>query len=112
MARLRSVPKTTLSIGITEEDAFRLYLKIDAISCHQRIRIIALLREHVDILAVYDIASIMDLSQPTISSHLRILRECGIVSKRMVGVVSYYYIIPGMVEKITSEIQERMGTRQ
>jgi ArsR family transcriptional regulator len=50
-----------------------------------------LLVEHAQPLCVCDITSQFHLRQPTISHHLRILREAGLISGEKRGVWSYYW---------------------
>lgn len=45
-----------------------------------------------------------DISQPTISHHLRDLRMAGLVKKEKTGVWSIYTIEPGAVEKLLSSV--------
>jgi ArsR family transcriptional regulator len=51
-------------------------------------------------LCVCELESHFDLSQPTVSHHLRILREAGIVSAERRGTWVYYSLEPGVREKL------------
>src|ERR671923_769283 len=42
----------------------------------------------------------LDLSQPTISHHLRILREAGLVEASRRGTWAYYRLVPEVVEAL------------
>ena len=50
---------------------------------------------------VCDLTSAFDLSQPTISHHLRLLREAGLVEAERRGTWAYYYrLVPEAVERL------------
>ncbi len=51
-------------------------------------------------LCVCELESHFSLSQPTVSHHLRILREAGVVSGERRGTWVYYTLEPGMREKL------------
>jgi ArsR family transcriptional regulator len=45
---------------------------------------------------------LFDLSQPTVSHHLKKLREAGIVGSERRGLWAYYYVIPESVEEFSA----------
>jgi ArsR family transcriptional regulator len=49
---------------------------------------------------VCDLTASFDLSQPTISHHLRILREAGLVEATRRGTWAYYRLVPETVESL------------
>src|ERR671923_2022367 len=51
-----------------------------------------------DEVCVCDLNAAFDLSQPTISHHLRILREAGLVESTRRGTWAYYRLVPGAIE--------------
>ncbi len=57
-----------------------------------RIAILDLLAQTDSYLCVCDITSQFQLNQPTISHHLRILREANLIQKKMSGVWAHYQI--------------------
>ena len=46
--------------------------------------------------------ALFDLSQPTVSHHLKKLREAGIVGSERRGLWAYYYVIPESLEEISA----------
>ena len=50
-----------------------------------------------DEVCVCDLNAAFDLSQPTISHHLRILREAGLVEAARRGTWAYYRLVPETV---------------
>jgi ArsR family transcriptional regulator len=53
-----------------------------------------------DELCVCDLTAAFDLSQPTISHHLRILRDAGLVESSRRGTWAYYRLVPEAVEAL------------
>jgi ArsR family transcriptional regulator len=53
---------------------------------------------------VCDLNSAFDLSQPTISHHLRILREAGLVEASRRGTWSYYRLVPEAIGALRSAL--------
>ena len=49
---------------------------------------------------VCDITGAFDLGQPTISHHLKVLRDAGLVSAEKRGKWAYYRIVPGELERL------------
>src|ERR671932_2917765 len=53
-----------------------------------------------DEVCVCDLTAAFDLSQPTISHHLRILREAGLVESSRRGTWAYYRLVPEAVDAL------------
>lgn len=49
---------------------------------------------------VCDLTDVFDLSQPTISHHLRILRDAGLIDSEPRGTWSYYRLRPEAIERL------------
>lgn len=49
---------------------------------------------------VCDLTDTFDLSQPTISHHLRILRDAGLVESERRGTWAYYRLVPEAIERL------------
>lgn len=48
---------------------------------------------------------LFDLSQPTVSHHLKVLRDAGIVASEREGLWAYYYVVPGALDEIAGWLQ-------
>jgi ArsR family transcriptional regulator, arsenate/arsenite/antimonite-responsive transcriptional repressor len=51
---------------------------------------------------VCDLTQAFELSQPTVSHHLRILRQAGLVHVERRGTWAYYRLIPDAIERLRS----------
>ena len=54
---------------------------------------------------VCDLTDVFELSQPTISHHLRILREAGLVDSERRGTFAYYWLVPEAIERLQAVFQ-------
>ncbi|HET8861986.1 MAG TPA: metalloregulator ArsR/SmtB family transcription factor [Solirubrobacterales bacterium] len=65
-----------------------------------RMQLVDVLRKHAGKVCVCELVPLFDLSQPTVSHHLKVLREAGIVGSERRGLWAYYYVEPGAVEEL------------
>lgn len=49
---------------------------------------------------VCDLTDAVDLAQPTVSHHLRILRDAGLVEAERRGTWAYYRLVPDAIERL------------
>ena len=49
-----------------------------------------------------DFTSCCDVGQPTVSHHLKVLREAGIVDSERRGLWAYYYVVPDALKELSS----------
>src|ERR671933_2736790 len=57
-----------------------------------------------DEVCVCDLNTAFELSQPTISHHLRILREAGLVEASRRGTWAYYRLVPEAIESLRAAL--------
>jgi ArsR family transcriptional regulator, arsenate/arsenite/antimonite-responsive transcriptional repressor len=72
-------------------DTGALIERLKALADSTRLRVLDLLAGQPRPLCVCDITSQFDQRQPTISHHLRILREAGLIACEKRGVWAYYW---------------------
>src|SRR5438045_1284327 len=56
---------------------------------------------------VCDLTDAFELAQPTISHHLKVLRDAGLVEASRRGTWAYYRIVPGAVEALRDTLSPR-----
>ena len=49
---------------------------------------------------VCDLTDTFELSQPTVSHHLRVLRDAGLVESERRGTFAYYWLVPEAIERL------------
>jgi ArsR family transcriptional regulator len=57
-----------------------------------RLQIVDVLRKHAGKVCVCELVALFDLSQPTVSHHLGVLRKAGVVASERQGLWAYYYV--------------------
>jgi len=67
-----------------------------------RLQLVDVLRKHAGKVCVCELVPLFDLSQPTVSHHLKVLREAGIVGSERVGLWAYYYVIPDSLKELSA----------
>ena len=77
---------------LSEESAVSRVRLLKALADPTRMRIIDLLRDHGGNVSVIEIVESFTLEQPTISHHLRILRDAGLIDCRKRGLWAYYFV--------------------
>jgi ArsR family transcriptional regulator len=66
-----------------------------------RVQLIDVLKKHAGKVCVCELVPLFDLSQPTVSHHLKVLREAGIVGSERRGLWAYYYVNPEALEELS-----------
>lgn len=75
-----------------------------------RLRMLSLIAAHEGgESCVCDISPAFDLSQPTISHHLKVLREAGLLDSERRGTWVYYRVIPSALEQLSSVLSPTVG---
>jgi DNA-binding transcriptional ArsR family regulator len=77
--------------ALTQATAVRLAEALKALGDPTRLRMLSLLAQQNEPLCVCDITAQFDQHQPTISHHLRLLREAGFVDCEKRGIWAYYW---------------------
>ena len=67
-----------------------------------RLQLVDVLRKHAGKVCVCELVPLFDLSQPTVSHHLKVLRDAGLVDSERRGLWAYYYVIPDALEELAA----------
>ena len=88
---------------LTEEDAKALAGVFKALADPVRLRLLSLIASFAGGEAcVCDLVGPFDVSQPTISHHLRVLREAGLIDCERRGTWVYYWVLPDALGRLGS----------
>jgi len=87
---------------LSADDAARYATVLKALADPHRLRMVSLLAAQPanEPLCVCDLEASFELSQPTVSHHLRVLREAGLVSVTKRGLWHYYALVPGALDPV------------
>jgi ArsR family transcriptional regulator len=87
---------------VEREQAERLATVAKALGDPIRLQLVDVLRKHAGKVCVCELVPLFDLSQPTVSHHLKKLREAGIVGSERRGLWAYYYVISDSLEEFST----------
>jgi len=87
-------------------DAERLATIARALGDPVRLQIIDVLHHHAGAVCVCELNDLFDLAQSTISHHLKVLRDAGIVGSEKRGLWGFYYVKRDAVEDLGQRLLE------
>jgi ArsR family transcriptional regulator, arsenate/arsenite/antimonite-responsive transcriptional repressor len=87
---------------VEREQAQRIARLAKALGDPVRIELVDVLRKHAGKVCVCELVPLFDLSQPTISHHLKVLRDAGLVESERQGLWAYYYVVPGALDELVA----------
>ncbi len=103
-----TIPSTTIQgkicasipteLRLSTEHAERIAALSKALSHPVRVQIVDILNRYGGEVCVCEIERHFDLTQPTISHHLRVLREAGVIDGEQRGLWVYYQVKPGALD--------------
>ena len=67
-----------------------------------RLQLVDVLRKHAGKVCVCELVPLFDISQPTLSHHLKKLRDAGIVDSERQGLWAYYYVRPQALDELAT----------
>ncbi len=88
---------------IGEDAAAGLARVFKALADPVRLRLVSLIGAHQGgEVCVCELTEAFDLTQPTISHHLKVLREAGIIDCERRGTWVYYWLVPAALERMSA----------
>jgi ArsR family transcriptional regulator, arsenate/arsenite/antimonite-responsive transcriptional repressor len=89
--------------ALAEPQAAELAAMFKALSDPVRLRLLSLVASHPGGQAcVCEISPTFDLSQPTISHHLKTLRSAGLLDCERRGTWVYYWVVPAALQQLSA----------
>ncbi len=92
------------STVIDEATAVRIAPMFKALGDPVRLRLVALIASQAEV-CVCDLQTHFTLSGPTISHHLKVLREAGLISGERRGTWVYYWVNPAALQALSVLLQ-------
>lgn len=90
---------------LTEDQSVELARVFKALGDPVRLRLLSLIASHAGGEAcVCDLTDAFDLTGPTISHHLKVLREAGIIDGERRGTWIYYRVLPTTLQTLSSAL--------
>jgi ArsR family transcriptional regulator len=107
-----SVPSACCSplvrASLSAEDAATLATILKAIADPARLRLLSLVAAHDGGEAcVCDLIEPLGLSQPTVSHHLKVLVDAGLLTREKRGVWAYFTLVPAALDSLAAVLATR-----
>ena len=87
-------------------DVDRLSEVAKALADPVRVQIVDVLRRQAGKVCVCDLQPLFDISQPTLSHHLKKLRDAGLVGVERRGQWAYYYVVEGALDPLSTWLEQ------
>ncbi|WP_405559695.1 ArsR/SmtB family transcription factor [Streptomyces sp. NBC_01180] len=99
-----------LTAPLGEGQAVELAQVFKALGDPVRLRLLSLIASRAGgEVCVCDLTPAFDLSQPTISHHLKLLRQAGLIDCERRGTWVYYWLLPDMTDRLAGVLMRPAG---
>jgi len=97
---------------LDEESAAGLARMFKALADPIRLRLLSVIASHGGgEVCVCDLIGPFNVSQPTISHHLKVLREAGLVDSERRGTWVYYWVLPAALARLSDLLRTPAGAQ-
>jgi ArsR family transcriptional regulator, arsenate/arsenite/antimonite-responsive transcriptional repressor len=86
---------------VERETADRMADVASALGDPIRLQLVDVLRRNAGRVCVCELTPLFDVGQSTISHHLKVLREAGVVDSERRGLWAYYYVVPDSLKELS-----------
>jgi ArsR family transcriptional regulator, arsenate/arsenite/antimonite-responsive transcriptional repressor len=86
---------------VQRDEAERVAVVAKALGDPIRLQLVDVLRRNAGQVCVCELVPLFDVSQPTLSHHLKVLREAGLVDSERRGLWAYYYVLPDALKELS-----------
>lgn len=102
-----SPPDTVVGLSLSPSRSENIARAFKALADPNRVRLLSIIAASPDATAcVCDLTEPLGLGQPTVSHHLKILMDAGLLSREKRGVWAYYSLQPAGMERLAGSLRE------
>ena len=87
---------------VDRDEAIRMAEVAKALGDPIRLQLVDVLRKHAGKVCVCELVPLFDIGQPTLSHHLKKLREAGLVDSERRGLWAYYYVVRDAMKELSA----------
>jgi ArsR family transcriptional regulator len=98
------------SAALTPEQSGTLAPMFKALADPVRLRLLSLITSQPGEVCVCELTPRFDLAAPTISHHLKVLREAGLIDCERRGTWVYYWAVPGPLDQLAGVLGAARST--
>jgi ArsR family transcriptional regulator len=96
---------TVLEAPLDEDEAERLAASLRVVADPARLRLLSLIGASGEV-CVCDLTDVLGLSQPTVSHHLKVLTDAGLLEREQRGRWAYYRLRPEPIELLRGALAQ------
>ncbi|AXI81032.1 ArsR/SmtB family transcription factor [Peterkaempfera bronchialis] len=102
--------RTLLTAPLDEDQAADLAKVFKALGDPVRLRLLSMIASRAGgEVCVCDLTPAFDLSQPTVSHHLKLLKQAGLIDSERRGTWVYYRLLPQMTDRLAALLTRPAG---
>jgi DNA-binding transcriptional ArsR family regulator len=105
-------PRSCPCATVYEADFTAEATLLKAIADPHRLTIVATLARSAEPVCVCDFTQALPMNQSSVSHHLGILRDAGVVTSERRGTWAYYSLAPGVKQRLLSTLHAAIPSRQ
>jgi len=90
---------------VERDEAVRMAAVAKALGDPIRLQLVDVLRKHAGKVCVCELVPLFDVGQPTLSHHLKKLRDAGLVDSERRGLWAYYYVLPDALKELSAWLE-------
>ena len=87
---------------VERQQAERMAAIAKALGDPVRVQLVDVLGKHAGKVCVCELVPLFEISQPTLSHHLKVLRQAGLVDSERRGLWAYYYVLPDALKELST----------
>lgn len=92
---------------VDRDRADRMAVVAKALGDPVRLQLVDVLRTHAGTVCVCELTPLFAVGQSTVSHHLKVLRDAGVLGSERRGLWAYYYVVPGALEEFSAWLTQR-----
>ena len=97
------------SAPLAERDAVELAAVFKALGDPVRLRLLSMIASQPGEVCVCELTPAFSVSQPTISHHLKLLRQAGLIDCERRGTWVYYWLVPQTTDRLAALLARPVG---
>jgi ArsR family transcriptional regulator len=87
---------------VERQQAERMAAIAKALGDPVRVQLVDVLGKHAGKVCVCELVPLFEIGQPTLSHHLKVLRDAGLVDSERRGLWAYYYVLPDALKELSA----------
>jgi ArsR family transcriptional regulator len=95
-----------MHVRMTPQEAQQLSIDLQALAHPVRLQILDILSRNAGQVCVCDLEEALPIKQPTISHHLKLLRDAGLIDCERQGLWAYYFVKRDSLQELCTRVTQ------